>query len=230
MSAHFHVELGPFTIDVQLDDSGIHMKRGPLTQSIPWDKISGAALIRSIADRDDQDKDELQAAQFLGAAAAQKVRELRDKVGEISLAYRDDHNCLREIEVPAPLTDSAFLKEFEQRLGPRWLGESKDRQQVAKRLHTNPGFFKTILVLGALFGVVAVIAAILLFASLGPLLNLLSIQKMLLDLQDGNLAGFGSRFATYLALFAIGYFLHRVIRSRLDSLKGRVANTVKKSQ
>jgi hypothetical protein len=53
---------------------------------------------------------------------------------------------------------------------------------------------------------------------------------MLLDLQDGNLAGFGSRFATYLALFAIGYFLHRVIRSRLDSLKGRVANTVKKSQ
>lgn len=230
MSAHFHVELGPFTIDVQLDDSGIHMQRGPLTQSIPWDKISGAALIRSIADRDDQDKDELQAAQFLGAAAAQKVRELRDKVGEISLAYRDDHNCLREIEVPAPLTDSAFLKEFEQRLGPRWLGESKDRQQVAKRLHTNPGFFKTILVLGALFGVVAVIAAILLFASLGPLLNLLSIQKMLLDLQDGNLAGFGSRFATYLALFVIGYFLHRVIRSRLDSLKGRIANTVKKSQ
>jgi Na+-driven multidrug efflux pump len=77
---------------------------------------------------------------------------------------------------------------------------------------------------------VAVIAAILLFASLGPLLNLLSIQKMLLDLQDGNLTGFGSRFATYLTLFAIGYFLHRVIRSRLDSLKGRVANTVKKSQ
>jgi hypothetical protein len=47
---------------------------------------------------------------------------------------------------------------------------------------------------------------------------------MLLDLQDGNYASFVWRLASYLALFAIGYLLHRVIRSKLDSRKGRLSS------
>jgi hypothetical protein len=41
----------------------------------------------------------------------------------------------------------------------------------------------------------------------------MSIQKMLLDLQDGNFSGFGYRLLSYVALALLGYLLHRVIRS-----------------
>jgi hypothetical protein len=117
------------------------------------------------------------------------------------------------------LADAAYLQEFQTRLGNRWLGETADRQQVAKKLHTNPGFFKTIFVLVALFGIIALVAAIALLGFLGPVLNFLSIQKMLLDLQDGNYTSFADRLASYVALFVIGYFLHRVMRFKLDALK-----------
>jgi hypothetical protein len=137
---------------------------------------------------------------------------LRDKLREVDLAYRDGKNRLRETQVPAPLDDPAFLQEFQTRLGPRWLGESSDRQQAAKRLHTNPVFFKTILVLVALFGIIAIVAAIALLGLLGPVLNFLSIEKMLLDLQDGNLASFAYRLVTYIALFILSYLLQRTIR------------------
>jgi hypothetical protein len=42
--------------------------------------------------------------------------------------------------------------------------------------------------------------------------NFLSIAKMLLDLQDGNLASFAYRLLTYIALFILGYLLQRTIR------------------
>jgi len=213
MSAHFHVDLGPFSLDVQLDESGIRMQRGPISEAIPWDKISGATLLRTLHhDPSEDQQDEERAAKFLGPEAAQTVHSLRDKVGQIDLAYRDGKNHLRETQVPAPLDDPAFLQEFQARLGPRWLGESSDHQQAAKRLHTNPGFFKTIFVLVALFGILAVVAAIALFGFLGPVLNVLSIEKMLLDLQDGNLASFAYRLVTYIALFILGYLLQRTIR------------------
>lgn len=222
MSARFHVDLGPFTVDVQLDDSGVHLSRGPRSETIAWDKISGATLIRSADGDDSEDKRiEQLAAQFLGPEVLQKMESLRNKVGQIVLAYQDENNKKRETEVPAPLSDAAFLQEFKTRLAGRWLGESRDRQQAAKRLHTNPGFFKTLFVLVALIGVLTVVAAVGLLGFLGPVLNFLSIQRMLLDLQDGNYPGFVSRLATYAALFVVGYFLHRVIRSRLDSLKSR---------
>jgi len=225
MSARFHVEFGPFTVDVQLDDSGIHMQRGTLSQQIAWEKISGATLIRTAHRDESEDKrDEQSAAQFLGPDAAQKIHELRDKVGEIIVAYRYSNNHASETEIPAPLTDSTFVHEFETRLGKRWLSESNDRQQAAKRLHTNPGFFTSIFVLLALFAIVAVFVAMALFGFLGPILSFLSIQKMLLDLQDGNYASFVSRLASYLALFAIGYLLHRVMRGRLDSRKGSLSS------
>jgi hypothetical protein len=223
MSAHFHVDLGPFSVDVQLDGSGIRMQRGPVSEAIPWAKISGATLLRELHhDESEDQQDEERAAKFLGAGAAQTVHSLRGKVGQITLAYRDDKNHLRETQVPAPLDDPSFLQEFQTRLGPRWLGESSDRQQAAKRLHTNPGFFKTIFVLVALFGIIAVIAAVALLGLLGPVLNFLSIEKMLLDLQDSNFASFAYRLVTYFALFILGYLLHRTIRSLLAARRAAI--------
>lgn len=189
------------------------------SESIPWDKITGATLVRpSPADVVEEQKEE-QMVQFLESEAVAKFHELQGKVGEICIAFRDENNRVRQVEVPAPLTDAAYLQEFQTRLGARWLGETKDRSQVDKKLHTNPGFIKTIFILVALLGIVAFIATIGLLGLLGPILNFMSIQKMLLDLQDGNFVSLGYRVATYVALFILGYLLHRVIRTRLDALK-----------
>ena len=229
MSAHFHIDLGPFTVDVQLDDSAIHSQRGIRTETIPWARISGATLLREPHHDPSQDQqEEQQAAKFFGADAAQTIHSLRGRVGQIAIAYRDDRNHLRETEVPAPLDDPAFLQEFQTRLGPRWLGESADRQQAAKRLHTNPGFFKTIFVLLALFAILAAVAAVALFGLLGPILNFLSIQRMLLDLQDGNLVSFASRLATYLALLVIGFLLHRTLRSLWAARRARMVSALQR--
>ena len=229
MSAHFHIDLGPFTVDVQLDETGIRSQRGPLSETIPWEKISGATLLRELHhDQSEDQQDEERAAKFLGPEAAQTVHKLRGKVGQIDLAYRDDRNHLRETQVPAPLDDPAFLQEFQTRLGPRWLGESSDREHAAKRLHTNPGFFKTVFVLVALFGILAVVAAIALFGLLGPILNFMSIQRMLLDLQDGNLASFTYRLVTYIALFILGYLLHRTIRNLFAARRARIVSALQR--
>lgn len=222
MPASFHVDAGPFSFDVQLDDSGIRLQRGTLvgtqTETIPWDMVTGATLVPP-SPGDFDDKDERQIAQFLGTEAAQKMHQLKGHVGQICIAYRNQRDSLDQTELPAPLTDPAFLREFQTRLGPRWLGETKSRDQVDKKLHTNPGFFKTIFILVALIGIVAVVAVVGLFGLLGPAFNFLSIQKMLLDLQDGNYTSLAYRAATYVALFFIGYFLHRVIRGKLDAMK-----------
>jgi hypothetical protein len=222
MSAHFHAELGPFSMDVRLDDSGIHMQRGVFSQDVSWEEISGATLIRATHPGASEERDEQRIAQFLGPDAVQKIAALRGTVGEIVIAYPDRTKHVREMEIPAPLNDPDFLQEFETHLGNRWLAESGDRQQAAKRLHTNPGIFPSIFVLLALFGVAAVFAAIALLGFLGPILNFLSLQKMLLDLQDGNYGSLVSRLASYLALFVIGYMLHRVIRGKRDSFRGRL--------
>jgi hypothetical protein len=223
MSPGFHIDAGPFSIDVQLDDSGIRLQRGGLvgttTTSIPWDKITGATLVPPGNDDAASEQTDERIAQFLGPQAVQKFRELHGQVGEIFVAYRDEKNSLQQAEIPASITDPAYLQEFQTRLGSRWLGETKNRDQVGKKLHTGPGFFKTVFVLVALFGIVAAIAVIGLFGFLGPVLNFLSIQKMLLDFQDGNFTSLGYRVATYIALFVIALFLHRVIRGRLDGMK-----------
>ena len=223
MSSGFHVDAGPITIDVQFDDSGIHFQRNTLgrdhTEFIPWGKITGATLVRPAKEDAAEEQKEERMAQFLGPQAVQKFHELQGNVGQIFVAYRDEKKRLQQTEIPALLTDSAYLQEFQTRLGPRWLGETSDRRHVEKKLHTNPGFFKTIFVLVALLGIVAAIAGVALLGFLGPILNFMSIQKMLLDLQDGNLVGFGYRAASYVALFFLGYLLHRVIRAKLDAMK-----------
>jgi hypothetical protein len=181
MSPGFHVDAGPITIDVRLDDSGIHFERNALgrshTESIPWGQVTGATLVCRAKQEADDEQEQERMAQFLG------------------------------------------LQEFQNRLGSRWLGETPDRQQVDKKLHTNPGFFKTIFVLVALLGIVAAIAAVGFLGFLGPILNLMSIQKMLLDLQDGNFVSFSYRVASYVALFFMAYLLQRVIRAKLDAMK-----------
>jgi hypothetical protein len=223
MSASFHVDVGPFVIDVQLDESGVQMQRGGFgparTTDIAWEKITGATLVRPRKD-DDSDREMQRAAQFLGEEAVQKLKELQGTVGQIFVAYHDEKNRVQQAEIPAPLNDAAYMQEFQTRLGKRWLGETADRQQVDKKLHTNPGFFKTIFILLVILGILAAVGVIALLGLLGPMLNFMSIEKMLIDLQDGNYASFASRLTSYVALFAIGYFLHRVIRTRLDAFKG----------
>ena len=223
MSSGFHVDVGPITIDVRLDDSGIHLQRDTLgrrhIESIPWDKITGATLVRPAREDVADEQKEERMAQFLWPQAAQELHALQGKVGQIFVAYRDEKKRLRQTEIPALLKDSAYLQELQTRLGPRWLGETPDRRHVDKKLHTNPGFFKILFVLVALLSIVAAIAAMGLLGFLGTILNFMSIQKMLLDLQDGNFVSFGYRAASYVALFFLGYLLHRVIRANLDATK-----------
>jgi hypothetical protein len=222
MSPHFRADLGPLTINVQLDDAGIRLQRGSHYETIEWRRISGATLVRAKPHEETREPTEgRQAARFLSPEIAQTIDTLRDQVGKVAIAYRDQHNHVCETEVPVPLDDPAFEREFASRLGVRWLGESVDQHQAAKRLHTNPSFLKSTFIVVALLGTMAMVAGIVLLGLLGPVLNLLSIQKMLLDLQDGDLIGFARRLLTYLGLFTMGYFLNRAIRNRRDSLKGR---------
>ena len=221
MSASFHFDAGPFSVTVQLDDGGITFRRktfaGESAETAGWDQVSGATLVRPGQEADDGDNERI--AQLFGAEALAKYRELHGKVGQIFLAYRDGHRRLQQMEIPAPLTDPAFVEEFASRLGSRWLGETRDRQQVEKRLHTNPGVFKSVFLLVALVGVVVAVAGMALLGLLGPILNLLSIQRMLLDLQDGDYANLAYRIGSYAALFLLGYFLQRIVRTRLDARK-----------
>src|SRR5215470_7454870 len=136
MSASFHFDAGPFSIAVQLDDAGIRLWRKALTrehaETVPWDKVTAATLLPPGSDDAAEDQKIERMAEFFGPEALAKYRELRGKVGQIFVAYRDDKNRRQQIEVPAPMTDSAFLREFQTRLGSRWLGEIRDRRQVEK--------------------------------------------------------------------------------------------------
>jgi hypothetical protein len=223
MSASFHFDAGPFSVTVQLDDGGITFDRKTLaperTETVRWDQVSRATLVRPGPESDDDGQENERIARLFGAEAVAKYRELHGKVGQIFLAYRDEKSRLRQMEIPAPLSDPAFVGEFQSRLGSRWLGETRDRQQVEKRLHTNPGVFKTVFVLVALVGVLAAVAGMALLGFLGPVMNLLSIQRMLLDLQDGDYVGLTYRLASYAVLFVLGYLLQRIVRTRLDARK-----------
>ena len=223
MSADFHFDAGPFSIGVQLDDGGISFRRKTLaresTETVRWDQVSRATLVRPGPESAEDDQENERMARLFGPDAVRKYRELHGKVGQIFLAYHDEHRRLRQMEIPAPLENSAFVEEFASRLGSRWLGETGDRQQVEKRLHTNPGFFKTVFLLVVLAGVLAAVAGIALLGFLGPVMNLLSIERMLLDLQDGDYVSLAYRLATYAALFVLGYFLQRIVRAKLDARK-----------
>ena len=223
MSASFQFDAGLFSVAVQLDDGGITFRQkslaGERTETVLWDQVSRATLVRPGPESDDEDQENERIAGLFGAEAVLKYRQLHGKVGQIFLAYRDEKSRLRQMEIPAPLADPAFVGELQSRLGGRWLGETRDRQQVAKRLHTNPGVFKTVFLLVALVGVLAAVAGMALLGFLGPVMNLLSIQRMLLDLQDGDYVNLSYRVASYAVLFVLGYFLQRIVRTKLDARK-----------
>lgn len=106
----------------------------------------------------------------------------------------------------------------EGRMSPRWLGEVADQRAAEKKLRTGPGLFKKIFVLAALLVIVALLAVFGLFSMLGPVFQLLSIQAMLQDFQDGEYAALAAHLGAYAVAFAMGYLLHLWWRGRLSML------------
>src|SRR5262245_15065923 len=102
MSASFHIDAGPFVIHVDLDDTGIRMSRNALgrahTESIPWNRITGATIV--LPDEEDRaSEQEERIAQSLGPEAAAKFNELQGQVGQICVAYRDERNRLQQTDL-----------------------------------------------------------------------------------------------------------------------------------
>ena len=230
MPSGFHADFGPIQIDLQLDERGIRFERGGISESIPWDRVTRACFIPPHGTGDSDDEATLQGRDtrlnlegLMGQEAAGKIQAMRSSVGEVIFAYRDDRNRLRKTSLPAPVRDRSILNEFQSRLGSRWLGEFPDEPSALGKLGTGPGCFTSLFILAALFAGLAVIAAVFFASALAPILNFLSIQKMLLDFQDARYKSLASRFATYVAFFVLAYFLHRLIRSKLDSMKRRSA-------
>ena len=93
MSASFHFAAGPFSIAVQLDGGGITLRRktlaGERTETVPWDKISGATLVRPDEENADDEQENERIAQLFGPEAVAKYRELHGKVAQIFVAYRE---------------------------------------------------------------------------------------------------------------------------------------------
>jgi len=227
MSPEFRQTLGIYTLDVKVDDTGVSMNGGPFQYAVAWDRIAGACLMNPKKIGDIEDKHALQRASLLfgGPENVAKLLDLEQAMRQVSIAYRDNNNHLRKIEVPIPMDEPGFLQELQSRLGKRWLGEVRDEHEAEKKLHTAPGVFKTIFILAVLFTVVAAVLVLVFIGMLGPFLNLISIEQMLLSLQDGDYAGFGSRVLVYVALFVLALFLRRIWNSRLQAMKARFRGT-----
>jgi hypothetical protein len=146
------------------------------------------------------------------------MQELAASMQTIALGYRDAHGK-HKLEVIFPKEDPSFVQEFQSRLGKRWLGEVVDMQSAEMKLHTAPGIFKTILILVALLGIVALLAGLVFFSMLGPVFNLLSIQRMLQNVQDGDYRELGARLLSWAALFVMAYILRRWWRGRMNMMK-----------
>jgi len=67
-----------------------------------------------------------------------------------------------------------------------------------------------------------------LFTLLGPAFNFLSIQRMLLDLQDGEYASFAMRLFTYVVLFVLAWLIGRWWRGRLADARVRMSSRSRK--
>jgi hypothetical protein len=231
MSPEFRENLGVFSLEVKIDETGVSMSGGPFQHAVPWDRITGACLLnpkRSDNLQDHNEEELARVSQFLGGTEnVAKLQVLQQRMRQVSIAYHDNNNHLRKIEVPIPMDDPGFLMELQARLGKRWLGAAADEQEAEKKLHTAPGVFKTIFILAVLFGIVAVVLVFFFIGMLGPFLNLMSIEQMLISLQDGDYAGFGSRVLVYVALFIFAFFLRRLWNSRLQAMKARFRGTLK---
>ena len=215
MSPQFQIDLGIFSMALSVDESGVDFQRGAFSRKLRWEQITGAALLPQDKQREMQEEEELteRAASLLGAEHLARLRDLQDRFRMLAVAYRDERNHRQLLEMPVPVDDPAYLVEFQTRLGPRWLGETASRKDAEKKLHTAAGPLKLAAVGIILLVIVMLVMAFGLFSVLGPVFNLLSIQRMLQDLQDGDYAAFGSRLSVYAVLFLFAYLIRRWARS-----------------
>jgi hypothetical protein len=222
MSPHVQFEFGILKFDVTVDAQGITLLRGPMRISVRWEQVTGAALVRELPEPEDEPEQaerSARAAAFAGGAEAlARMKELRHTMRRVSVAYLDELGKRQKLDVPVPAADPSFLQEFQVRLGQRWLGEVADQRAAEKKLRTGPSFFKKIFVLAALLVIVGLLALFGLFSVLGPVFQLLSIQGMLQDFQDGEYAAFAAHVSAYALTFAMGYLLHLWWRGRLSAI------------
>ena len=214
MSPQFQVELGPFSFLVRTDASGVTLQRGPRLHSFPWDSMEGALLVRpKPEDLETEERDIARAAAVLGGMVdLERAKKLQRQMATVHIAHRDERNRLRHEQIPIPLSEPGFLEEFQSQLGKRWLGEAADQQAAEKKLHTAPGFLKTVLVLFAILAAVVLLGASGLYALLAPALNFLSLRQMYFDLEAGDWISFAMHSFTYAALFALALVLRRLWR------------------
>jgi len=232
MNLDYKVELGMFGGELRLDDDGIFLQRGPRSQQLRWEQIYGAALLPK-GKKEEQELSETamdpRALQMLGGPEVlAKMRELQDKFQTMVVAYRDERGHREILEFPLPLEDPRFLQEITARVGSGWLGEVRDRDQAEKKLGTAPGFFKVAFVLIALLAGVVLLGAFGFFSLLGPAFNFLSIQRMLLDLQDGEYTSFAMRLLTYVVLFVFAFLIRRWWRSRTAGMRAKYSSLLRR--
>jgi hypothetical protein len=229
VNLQYKFELGMFTVEARLDDSGIFLQRGPVSKQVHWDQVYGAALLRNIPDSHldvhPKEFDERAAAMLGGPEALAKISALQDKFRAVAFGYRDERGRRQLLDFYFPVDDPRYLQEIAARVGSGWLGEVQDRHQAEKKLGTAPGFFKIAFVLIVLLVAVALVAVLGFFSALGPAFNFLSLQRMLLDLQDGEYSSFGIRLLTYLALFVFAFLIRRWLRNRMAERRARLASS-----
>lgn len=225
VSASFQVEAAGFRLCVIADENGIGLERGPFRQSIPYPQITGAIRIST------PEPWELPAqrippellSRLGGVEGLAKIQELSKSIGTIVVAYRDDSGRKESVQVPYSLADPAIPRELQSRLGSRWLGETANQADAEKRLKLGPGIFTTVVVALALLLIVALLAAMPFYLILAPALNILSIQKMLVNFQDGDYVAFGTSVFAYFAIFVMMHIARRVWRSRV-TMRRRAAH------
>jgi hypothetical protein len=224
MSPQFHIDLGPFSFSLETDSTGISLRRGPVEKTFAWDVITGALLVRpKEGDLREEEEQLAKAERFLGGASIEKLKGLHGAMATIHIGYRDERNRLRHEQIPVPMADDSFLQEFRAHLGKRWLGEAPDQHAAKKRLHTAPGFFKTVFYLFLILGAIVAIAAFGLYSLAAPALNFLSLRQMYFEVESGDYAGFGMHVFLYATLFIFAYMLRRLWRSRREAKQRRMA-------
>lgn len=199
------------------------MRRGPVQKTFAWNAITGALLVRpKEGDLREEEEQLAKAERFLGGAIdIEKLKGLHGAMATIHIGYRDELNRLRHEQIPVPIADDSFLQEFRARLGNRWLGEAPDQHAAEKKLHTAPGFFKTVFYLFLILGAIVAIAAVGLYSLAAPALNFLSLRQMYFDFESGDYASFGIHVFVYAALFIFAYMLRRLWRSRRQAKQRR---------
>ena len=223
------MQLGPFTVEANLDDSGILLDRGRFRQEVRWEQVFGAVLLKQTRKHNEPqgDQDDERFAKVLGGGEMlAKMKALEERFETVAFGYRDARGRKKILEFPVPREDPRYLQEISVRLGAHWLGEVVGREQAEKRLGTAPGFFKLALALIVILLLIGAVAAFGLFSLLGPALNFLSIQRMLLDLQDGEYSSFLMRLLTYVALGVLAWFIGRWWRARRAGIRARFTPSV----